>query len=71
MGKHEMGEAFLQRERSTRRTEAHGGGEHKSGEAHEREVSMCKEGKHMHGRWEAHTSGGKGLHTKDTGSIHA
>jgi len=51
-----VGEARLQRGRSTRRGEAaHGGGEHESGEAHESRVSMCEGGRRVHERWETHT----------------
>lgn len=36
-------------------TEMHRGVKHESGEAHEKEVSKCEEGEHVHESWEART----------------
>lgn len=60
------GEACLQRGGSMRGTEMLGGGEPESGEAHEREVNMCKEGKDVHKRWEepAHERDGEHPHVR-------
>lgn len=50
-------------------TGVHGGGEHESGEAHEREVNTARTGSTCtRGRKHTHVASGRSLHIKETGN---